>query len=590
VIPAAEDDALIGRVIAGKFAIARRLGAGAMGAVYLAEQTALERSVAIKVMHGGFAADPTYAARFHLEAKAASRLDHPNLIRVLDYGQEPDGLLYIAMEYLEGCDLFALLGEEWPLAHERIVDLLSQTLSGLAEAHEAGVLHRDLKPENILIVRRKGDEGRIVELVKVGDFGIAKIVEPADGPMRGEGRKLTTAGLVVGTPEYMSPEQARGESFDARSDVYAVGVILYQLLTRRLPFQGKSSIEVVFKAMNEEPAKLGSDGLTAAPGLDPICLKAMSKRPEDRYQSAREMRAALRAAPQIATTRKADAESGALLSHQSTELELAHPAKPSNGTSTGISRGALVVGALVVAGLAAATIAMRRTPPTIAAAASLASAPDPSAVQAPAHDEPSPAATAPESAPAESPSGATPMTAARSKGAGYRTVHGGHSRAAASAAPPVEAPADPVAPVAVPPSTPVSAAPPTTAVAPPPPTPPPVATSPFDPATARVDLGQARSNNAAAASSSVSRALAPLASRFTFCFRTAISQAPALAAREAVSTLHLESDDEGYVTVAQVSGAPLPGAARCIEALSHSVHIQVDTGTANADVTLTFEP
>ncbi len=150
-----ETDPLLGRTIGGKFLIESRLGAGAMGAVYRAQQMALERPVAIKVMHRGLATDAEYAERLHREAKAASRLDHPNLIRVHDYGQEPDGLLYIVMEYLDCRDLLALLVEEWPLPHERIVDLLSQMLSGLAEAHAAGVMHRDLKPENIMVLRRK---------------------------------------------------------------------------------------------------------------------------------------------------------------------------------------------------------------------------------------------------------------------------------------------------------------------------------------------------------------------------------------------------------------------------------------------------
>jgi len=240
---ASEVDPLVGRTIGGKFVIERLLGAGAMGAVYRAHQTALERAVAIKVMHGELAADPTYAARFHREAKAVSRLDHPNLIRVLDYGQEADGLLYIAMEFLDGRDLFSVIEEEWPLTHERIVDILSQALSALAEAHDAGVLHRDLKPENIMLLRRKAEDGTPTDIVKVCDFGIAKIVEEAEArpaSPRPGGRKLTAAGLVVGTPGYMAPEQARSEPCDARSDLYSVGVILYQLLTRRLPFEGNT--------------------------------------------------------------------------------------------------------------------------------------------------------------------------------------------------------------------------------------------------------------------------------------------------------------------------------------------------------------
>ncbi len=215
-------DPLVGRAIAGKFVIERRLGAGDMGAVYRAQQTALERPVAIKVMHGGFAADENYAARFHREAKAASRLDHPNLIRVHDYGEEPDGLLYIAMEYLDCRDLFTILAEDWPLpaGADRgppLPDALR--LGGRAPG---GVLHRDLKPENIMVLRRKAEDGEPIDVVKVCDFGIAKFVdadeEEAKELSTAEKRKLTTAGLVIGTPEYMSPEQARGDAYDARSE------------------------------------------------------------------------------------------------------------------------------------------------------------------------------------------------------------------------------------------------------------------------------------------------------------------------------------------------------------------------------------
>ena len=380
------DDPLIGRAIAGKFVIERLLGAGAMGAVYRAHQTALERPVAIKVMHGGLAADPTYAARFQREAKAASRLDHPNLIRVLDYGQEADGLLYIVMEYLDGRDLFAVLVEEWPLSHERIVDVLSQTLSALAEAHDAGVLHRDLKPENIMLLRRKAEDGTPVDLVKVCDFGIAKLVEPgtesqpSPAPM---GRKLTSAGLVVGTPEYMSPEQARGESFDVRSDLYSVGVILYQLLSRRLPFEGKTPIDVVFKAMHEPPPPLSSVGPTVAPGLEPVCEKAMSKRPEDRFQNAREMRAALKNAQQLSRQLVIGPDGPPSLSvaHAPTQAEFVSPSASTGGATTEATssgRGRVWAGLAVLAAAAvglAAFIAMKGGPAAPVAGSILAAPP-----------------------------------------------------------------------------------------------------------------------------------------------------------------------------------------------------------------------
>ena len=232
--------ALLGRTIAGKFLIESYLGGGAMGAVYKARQVALDKDVAIKVLHGEHAGDAMFAARFQREAKAASKLDHPNSMRVLDFGQEPDGLLYIAMELLPGRDLFHVILEDWPITAERAADIVTQALAALAVAHDMGIVHRDLKPENIMLMSGTDDEGRPRDVVKVCDFGIAKISDPRSY-RSGEGMKdsagpVTTTGFLVGTPEYMSPEQGRGEKLGAASDLYAVGVILYQLLA--LPLLG----------------------------------------------------------------------------------------------------------------------------------------------------------------------------------------------------------------------------------------------------------------------------------------------------------------------------------------------------------------
>ena len=168
-------------------------------------------------------------------------------MRVIDFGQEPDGLLYIAMEFLDGRDLFRVLQQEWPLAPARVADILSQALAALAVAHEMGIVHRDLKPENIMLLHGTDDEGRPRDIVKVCDFGIAKFTDRRDGAPRTGGQKLTTQGIVVGTPEYMSPEQGKGEALDARSDIYAMGVILYQLLTGRVPFDAETAFGVVLK-------------------------------------------------------------------------------------------------------------------------------------------------------------------------------------------------------------------------------------------------------------------------------------------------------------------------------------------------------
>ena len=292
------DPALIGRVIAGKYKIEKLLGGGAMGAVYKARQSSLEKNVAVKVMHRAIAVDPNFVGRFHREAKAASRLDHPNSMRVIDFGEEPDGLLYIAMEYVEGRDLYRVIHEDWPIANADLADILMQALAAIAVAHEMGVIHRDLKPENLMILRAKNDEEQDAYLVKVCDFGIAKITEAdeAGSAAGNSGHKLTTQGLVVGTPEYMSPEQTRGEKLDARSDIYSMGVILYQLLTGRTPFTADTALAVVLKHITEvpEPPAVHYPGVHR--GLEAVCLRALSKDRNERFQTARAMRSAVREA------------------------------------------------------------------------------------------------------------------------------------------------------------------------------------------------------------------------------------------------------------------------------------------------------
>jgi eukaryotic-like serine/threonine-protein kinase len=287
-------ETLIGRTIAGKFAIEAFLGGGAMGSVFRAHQVALEKTVAIKVLHRDLTRDPMFAMRFLREAKAASRIDHANSMRVLDFGEEPDGLLYMAMEYLDGRDLFSVIQQEWPLPNTRVVDLLMQTLAALAVAHDMGVVHRDLKPENIMVLQGHDDEGQPRDIVKVCDFGIAKLIEKRTDLTRSEGPKLTTHGLVVGTPEYMSPEQGRGESLDERSDLYSVGVMLFQLLTGTVPFDAETALGIVLKHVTDEPPRPSVLYPAVEPRLEAMCLKALRKKREERYQSAREMRADLR--------------------------------------------------------------------------------------------------------------------------------------------------------------------------------------------------------------------------------------------------------------------------------------------------------
>jgi serine/threonine protein kinase len=286
-------NAVLGRTIAGKFLIASYLGGGGAGVVFKARHLALDKDVAIKLMLGEHVGDAMFEARFEREAKAASKLDHPNWTRVIDFGVEPDGLAYIAMEYLDGRPLEEVLEDEWPLSPERMADIASQTLAAVAAANALGIVHRDLKPGNIMILHGTDDEGQARDVVKVCDFGIVKFLEDRGAPITDSAR-LTKHGLVVGTPEYMSPEQCRGEPLDVRSDLYSMGVILYQMLTGRVPFDAETALGIVVKHINEEAPAPRALNPEADERLEAICLKAMKKKREQRYQSAREMRTDLR--------------------------------------------------------------------------------------------------------------------------------------------------------------------------------------------------------------------------------------------------------------------------------------------------------
>jgi serine/threonine-protein kinase len=283
------NDEHIGQVLAGKYKVEALIGEGGMGKVFRARQTVLDKPVVLKVLRSSLLSDERTVARFQREAKAASRLNHPNSISILDFGQDArSGALYIAMEYVNGKDLHQVLSREWPLPEARVVKLVLQVLSALADAHGAGVIHRDLKPENIMVENRRGED-----LVKVLDFGIAKIQDSAGE----EGPALTRAGFVCGTPEYMSPEQARGGPIDSRSDLYAVGVILYQLTTGVLPFESDSAVGFATKHLTAEPPPPSRRRPDAriSPGLERVILKALAKDPNDRPQTADAFRAELMA-------------------------------------------------------------------------------------------------------------------------------------------------------------------------------------------------------------------------------------------------------------------------------------------------------
>jgi eukaryotic-like serine/threonine-protein kinase len=277
-------DPWIGRIVNGKFRIDALVGQGGMGRVYRARHLTLDRPVVLKVLHREFSSDPQVVQRFQREARAASRLDHPNSIAVLDFGESEDGTLFMAMEFLGGRDLAKVVAEEFPLGEARIVRIGAQILSALAEAHAQGIVHRDLKPENVMVEPRRGEP----DFVKVLDFGIAKITAPGSNEP-----KLTQAGLVCGTPEYMSPEQARGAELDARTDLYSMGVILYQLATGELPFQSDTPVGFLTKHLAEAPVPARQRWGGVSEALEAVISKAMEKDPARRFQTSDEMRAAL---------------------------------------------------------------------------------------------------------------------------------------------------------------------------------------------------------------------------------------------------------------------------------------------------------
>jgi serine/threonine-protein kinase len=277
-------DPYVGTTLAGKYHLLELIGTGAMGRVYRADHLALDAQVAVKLLNPEIATDAATANRFRTEARAASRLRHPNTIQLIDFGQSEAGALYIVMELLRGRTLAKII-EGGSLSTRRISELLGQALAALDEAHAAGVVHRDFKPENIFVETLR--TGR--EHVKVLDFGIAKLRGEADP-------NLTSRGSVCGTPEYMSPEQIRGEELDARSDVYAAGVILYECLTGLRPFESRGpAIEILTAHMQKtpEPPRQRRPELDIPRPLEEVCLRALSKRREERFRSAAEMKAAI---------------------------------------------------------------------------------------------------------------------------------------------------------------------------------------------------------------------------------------------------------------------------------------------------------
>jgi hypothetical protein len=420
-------DPLLGRVLSDRYRIVRKVGEGGMGVVYQAEHALIGKKIALKVLFPELTRRTDLVARFLQEARSASRIGHENVIDISDFGQSPDGLVYIAMEFLDGEDLGRLLKTVGPLPWERARPILMQIAKGLRAAHDHGIIHRDMKPENIFLIQREG----YPDFVKVLDFGIAKVVNlDEDGP------RLTQTGMIFGTPEYMSPEQAQGQTPDHRVDIYAVGCIMYHLLTGQAPFTADTFMGILTKHMLEPvvPPRQRRPDLAISEEVEAIAMRAMEKDRDKRWQDMNAFYRALGSAggevfeasgpyppraslkyPELAPPNPAvraartevlggssaapDAR-GHGQAHGDHELE----ERPGRLAEPGASRGKVIVGALVAVALVitvavAAVVSSRSSRPTVAA-------PEPAANTAPAAN-PAPGAGA-AAAPAASAGAAVP--------------------------------------------------------------------------------------------------------------------------------------------------------------------------------------
>ena len=329
---------MIGQLLAGRYELKDLAGTGGMSSVYRARDSVLERTVAIKILHEHFSDDPEYVERFRREARALAQLNHPNIVTVIDRG-EFEGRQFIVFEHVDGETLKSLVDREGALPVDRALALVHQVARGLAFAHEHGVVHRDVKPQNVLL-----DEDGVA---KVTDFGIARSIDPSD--------ELTETGALLGTSEYIAPEQASGQRVDERSDQYSLATVLYELLTGEPPYTGESFMAVALKHVREPVPSVRDRRPDVSPRLDAIVARAMAKRPEDRFPSTDALMAALEAARTDTGAVSNAASDGATES-----IELPGPlARPVNGRGRRQHRLPLpLLFALIAAGVAALIAAL----------------------------------------------------------------------------------------------------------------------------------------------------------------------------------------------------------------------------------------
>jgi predicted Ser/Thr protein kinase len=283
---------MVGSIIADRYHILKKLGEGGMGTVYLAEHVKMGRKSAVKVMNPGMMTDADAISRFNREAQNASRINHANVAAVYDFGETGEGMTYLAMEFIEGPSLTKVIEENGSLPPLRAADITRQASEALAVAHDMGIVHRDLKPDNIMLA--KGREG--VDIVKVVDFGIAKAAHE-------EGQKVTKTGMVVGTPEYMSPEQLAGDKLDGRSDTYSLALVSFNMLTGKLPFPGETAQESMIARLTDVPKQLAEmkPSVPWTEEVQSVMDRALARDAVDRYQTAaefgRDLFAAVQAMP-----------------------------------------------------------------------------------------------------------------------------------------------------------------------------------------------------------------------------------------------------------------------------------------------------
>jgi serine/threonine protein kinase len=282
---ASEPDPLIDAVLDDRYRILSRIGEGGMGKVYMAEHTVLQKTYAVKVLHHEYAADEEAARRFTNEARIASRIGHENIVEVNDFGRTPNGSFYFVMEYLKGQSLAEVVEKFGQLPIQRCVSIAKQIARALASAHRHGVIHRDLKPENILLTSK----GELKDYVKILDFGIAKMRTTR---LEKQDRK-TASGIILGTPAFMSPEQAAGREIDARTDMYSLGVIMYEMLAGRLPFDSQNVIKTLVMHQTQTAAPLRAIRPEIGPALEAIVNRCLQKKPEKRFADMDELQAAL---------------------------------------------------------------------------------------------------------------------------------------------------------------------------------------------------------------------------------------------------------------------------------------------------------